>query len=146
MQIHEFENQMKRLKIVYGEKTFPPEREGMFWKRFQRVPAKAFEYAVDWIVLSMPSQGQIVVALDDKLRDAKIEKGADSQREPKYTCEPCRDFGYGWIGHTIVACVCDLGSRISPAELVKQQANYDRGRRFLKTPADLAKLLGRETG
>lgn len=143
MQLHEFENQMKRLKIVYGEKNFPPEREGMFWKRFQRVPPKAFELAVDWVVLSMPSPGQVVVVLDDKLRDARVEKGSDTKREIQYTCAPCRDFGYGWIGHTIVVCTCSLGNTINPAELAKHQANYDRGRRFIKNPADLAKFLGR---
>lgn len=144
MLLPEFENQMRRLKIVYGEKTFPPEREGMFWKRFQRVPGKAFELAVDWVVLSMPSPGQVVVVLDDKLRDSRVERGSDSIRETKYDCEPCRDFGYGWIGHTIVACTCARGDKMNPAELVRQQANYDRGRKFLKTPADLAKFIGRQ--
>lgn len=132
MQLHEFEVQMRRLKIIYGEKTFPEEREKMMFKRYSRVYAAAFALGVDWIALNMPTHSQIIPMLDEKVKDARERSGCgDEKREIKYECEPCRDFGYGWIGHTIIKCTCARGQLTTDAEILKQQANYDKGRVFL---------------
>jgi hypothetical protein len=132
MQLHEFENQMRRLKIIYGEKTFPEEREKMMFKRYNRVHASAFTLGVDWIALKMPNPSAIINELDEKLKDARgREPQADDKRETVYNCEPCRDFGYGWIGDTITRCTCASGRKVSDDEIAKHQNNYDVGRRFL---------------
>lgn len=70
MQVREFEQQFERLKSAYGEKNFPEEREGLFWKRFNQATNHAFTLAVDWIILTMPPAAAVAALLDDKLRDA----------------------------------------------------------------------------
>lgn len=55
-------------------------------------------------------------------------------RPGPFSCEPCRDFGFGFVGDTITSCVCSAGRRINPTELARQQGNYDRGKAFWKTP------------
>jgi hypothetical protein len=143
----EFGMQMDRLKILYSEKSFPEERIKVMWARYSRFPGRAFTLAVDWVVLTMPSPGQVVVALDDKLAYAKPEASGDGPREIQYDCAACRDWGWVWDdngkGDLIVHCTCPKAASVSWEELKRHQDGYDKGKRFLKTPADLAKFLGR---
>lgn len=128
----EFGTQLDRMKMTYGEKAFPEERMKIMFIRYNQFSAKAFALAVDWVVLSMPSPGNVVSALDEKLSYAKREAQESVQVVFKFGCEPCRDFGYGWIGDIIVACTCDLGHKISPQELAKQQRNYNAGKLIME--------------
>lgn len=130
MQLHEFDQQMIRLKTVYGEKSFPSERERLMFRRFERVPGKAFELAVDWVILAMPTASQVINVLDDKLRDAKAAATPSGQPQYQFTHAPCRDFGWVFDGDLIVHCTCQKSKSVSWEDLKREQGNYDSGRRY----------------
>lgn len=69
MRYSEFEEQLMRLKITYGEKTFPEERKAMFWKRYEPISEAKFSLAVDMVVLRMPTPNAIVDFLDEQVRN-----------------------------------------------------------------------------
>jgi hypothetical protein len=134
MHISEFEPQFNRLKLTYGEKAFPIEREKLFFKRYMRADAKAFTAAIESVILQMPQPSLIIGMIDQSLAASKPRQaGADAFREPEYTCPPCRDFGYGWNGDTVVRCLtCDLGRITTDTELKRHQESYDRGKAMFK--------------
>jgi hypothetical protein len=64
----EFHEQFQRIKLQFGgDKVFSAEREKMFWLRYGRYSAAAFEKAVDWVILHSPMPSQIVTNLDAQL-------------------------------------------------------------------------------
>jgi hypothetical protein len=64
----EFNEQLQRLIVTYGEKVFPDERRGAFWKRYEHTPAEKFAYAVDMVVLRMPQPAAIVDVIDAEVK------------------------------------------------------------------------------
>lgn len=124
----QFGLQLERLKVLYSEKNFPEERVKVMWARYGEFPAKAFELAVDWVVLSMPSPGAVVSVLDEKLHYAKKETHSSAQPQYQFACPPCRDFGWVFEGDLIVHCTCEKSKSVSWDELKRQQENYERGK------------------
>lgn len=145
MQVEQFDRQMNRLKDTYGAKFYPAEREKTFWEAMKSYDHWQFDKAVTLLInesFSPPSLSKVIGTIQG-FQSNRPKSGAERDQEvsAQFNCEPCRDFGYGWIGETLVACTCELGQRIGPAELAKHHANYDRGKKFLKTPADLKRFL-----
>lgn len=85
---NEFSPEMQRLKITYGEKTFPATREQMFWKRYQHNSIKAFSLAVDNVVLRMPMQAQLVDFLDEQLRGQRTTSNSRNSDFQEYPINP----------------------------------------------------------
>lgn len=139
MNYSEFENGFKMLCDAYGSKVFPPVRQQLMWNRYEQTSAREFRSAVDWIVLNLPQPGTIVHILDDRLF-----KKESRENIYRFKCEPCRDFGYGFIGDTIVACVCPQGLNISAQEIARQQENYDSGRKRFMDPKTAVPALMKE--
>lgn len=130
MQLAEFTTQLNRLRQAYGDRAFPGERERIFWQRYEKFSKERFEQVIEWVVLQMPPASQLVSILDERLRESVVEL---ADPNAGVSCTPCRDHGYGFVGDVVARCnSCETGRRISPAELARHQANYNRGARFLK--------------
>jgi hypothetical protein len=138
-----FGKQMDRLRTVYSAAALNPERIEILWARYKHIPEAQFSGAVTFLIgeftgLSLPA----ISKFDDAIaRFRPREAPKIDEITSNFRCEPCRDFGYGWIGDTIVRCVCPLGEKVTDADIARHQKSYDKGRRFLKTPADLARLM-----
>jgi hypothetical protein len=134
---NEFIAQMDRLHRTYGEKAYPKERMDAIWERVKDFPRNQMDRAVTFLIgenFSPPSLSKISEALGPN-RSPISQPGKSSDVYGGFTCEPCRDFGFGFVGDTVVACACDKGQATSPAELVRQQKNYDKGREMFRTRA-----------
>lgn len=127
----EFGDQMGRLLRTYSDKAYPKERLDAIYARVARIPVAQFEKAVTYLIgenFTPPSVSKIVDACS-AYREANVQM---RDAPPAFNCEPCRDFGFGWVGETIVPCTCT--ARVGPTELVRQQANYDKGKRLMMNP------------
>lgn len=128
MGLDEFKSSFALLRGAYGERVFPKERESVLWNRFKHATEGEFRAVVERIVLRMPQPHQVIDWLDDAI-------GSDDKPRllgSVFACPPCRDFGFGWVDQTVVACSCQAGRQISPADLARHQKNYEEGKgRFL---------------
>jgi hypothetical protein len=144
-----FEQQWERLRGVYSHAAMGDERKRIMWERFRFEQPLTFENAVNHVIAEMTSQQLPAVS---KFAEAcgffRTKAGPSSVTivEPQHSCEACRDFGYGWIGDTITKCVCPAGDKINPAEMFRQQTNYDRGRKLLPNRDKLPAFLSGEDG
>lgn len=136
MQLPEFEDQFRRLRLTYGEKVFPVEREKLFFDRYKRMPAPAFKAAIDQVILTLPIPSLVLGVIDETIgkNRPKTSEG-EAHHVTHYECEPCRDYGYGFVGDTVVRCTCRIGESVGQDEIDRQQASYDRGRELLKRGA-----------
>lgn len=89
-----FEIQMKRLKQVYGERSYSSERMNLFWNEVKGVSDSAFEKWIDKKILNSikPPMGE---DFQDLARKEKSLKSHVSNIEIKttYSCNRCRDDG-----------------------------------------------------
>jgi len=126
-----FEDQCSRLKATYSHSGFPEERVKLLWEKFRNVENRVFKNAVDYIISEFTTiQMPAISKFSDAVGLFRTKINSFQAVEMKHKCEPCRDFGFGWIGETIVACVCDAGKNIGPADLAKHQKNYEKGKRI----------------
>lgn len=130
MDLAEFEKGFLLLRGAYGDRVFPKERESVLWNRYRHTHRGIFSAAVEKVILRMPAPNAVIEWLDADLRVETVNQNAGIS----FQCPPCRDFGIGFIGDTVVACSCASGRRLTPNELARQQANYDRGRAMFKAP------------
>jgi hypothetical protein len=125
--------QMERLHRTYGEKAYPKERMDGIWIRVKDFSEAQLEKAITWVItenFTPPSLSKILEALG-----SKGEGPAMQVLENPFACEPCRDFGFEWEGHTIIACrSCYRGRQIRPERLAKEQRSYDIGRKMFPMP------------
>lgn len=139
-----FTTQVEKLRGTYSPGALNETRIQLWWDRFKGVPNLVFENAVNYLISESTSQQLPALS---KFSDAvgmfrSNPNGATMQeyRSP-FACEPCRDFGFGFVGDTVVKCVCPAGDKISPAELARQQGNYDRGAQYM---GKLKQSIGQE--
>lgn len=136
MQYSDFEKQIDRLKIVYSAASLNAERIRVLWDRFKVDRADIFEKVVTHMIAEfttqqLPALSRFVEAkgmFRTNLDGASFMQALSSP----FQCDACRDFGFGFVGDMVTSCSCDLGRRISPAELAKQQSFYNAGGEFLK--------------
>jgi hypothetical protein len=125
--------QMERLHRTYGEKAYPKERMDGIWVRVKDFSEAQFEKAITWVItenFTPPTLTKIVEALGSRATEPNMQ-----EYQTAFACEPCRDFGFDWEGHTIVACkACYRGRQIRPEKLAKEQRNYDVGRKMFPMP------------
>jgi len=135
-----FGQQVERLKAVYSH-GLPQERVQLLWDRFKGVENRVFENAINFLIGEHTSQTLPAMSkFAEAMSFFKTKTNAHiNHAPPAFDCEPCRDFGYGFIGDTLVACTCS--KRVGPAELVKQQHNYDKGRKLLPNRAALPAFM-----
>jgi hypothetical protein len=131
-----FAEQIGRLRNTYAPGAMSDERMHVMWDRFKNVENRVFKNAVDYLISEYTTQHLPALS---KFAEAvgMFRTGTGAQMQeilPAFHCEPCRDFGFGWIGETIVACTCSTGRHISPQELARQQANYEKGKRIMMDP------------
>jgi hypothetical protein len=127
----DFAEQMDRLIKTYGERSYPKERFDAIWARVRTVPQDQFQNAVTALLGDCFTPPGLTRITEEVARHRSETKRMD-MAPPAFECEPCRDFGFGFDGDTVVACMtCHRGRTISPAELAKQQANYNAGARFV---------------
>lgn len=123
---------MERLHRTYGEKAYPKERMDGIWARVKDYSEAQFEKAITWVItenFTPPTLSKIMEALGSKGEQPQMQIAPQA-----FACEPCRDFGFGWIGETMVACTCIAGQRLSPQELARQQKFYDMGKYMFPMP------------
>lgn len=137
MDYSEFETGYNILVRAYGDRQFPHDRKELFWKRFEHVNGRLFKTAVEKIVLHMMPPASIAQFLEERFPREIAREELSVLRHSGFTCEPCRDFGYGFIGDTVTRCTCDTGRKISPEELIRQQANYSAGARLMRGRASI---------
>lgn len=132
-----FQHQVERLRKVYSPAAMNEERSKILWEKFKGVPDHVFENALNHLIgecttQALPAVSRIAEAV------ANQRGGGDSREAQPYPfkCPPCSDLGLGWVGHTIVACSCATGRSLSPEQLAKEQANYDKGRKLFPSPFD----------
>lgn len=125
--------QMERLHRTYGEKSYPKERMDGIWARVNAYSEAQFEKAITWVItenFTPPTLSKILEALGSKGEQPQMQVLPNP-----FACEPCRDFGFEWEGHTIVACKhCYRGRQIKPENPAKEQRNYDVGRKMFPLP------------
>jgi len=140
-----FAEQISRLKQNYTPGAMNDERVQLMWDRFKNVENRVFKNAVDFLISEYTTQ--TLPALS-KFAEAvgffRTSTGATINEAPQaFHCEPCRDFGFGWNGETIVACMtCERGRSISPQELARQQANYNCGKEIMMNPKKYPNIGG----
>jgi hypothetical protein len=123
MDLSEFERGFKLLRDAYGDRVFPPARENLMFKRYQKAPRGLFQAAAEVVVLHMMQPSHVLTYLDEQLRFHCVGPAL-----PAFVCEACRDFGFGFIGDLVEACTCSAGHHVSPDELARQQRFYDKGK------------------
>lgn len=136
MELDFFQKQCKRLRDVYPS-GMSEERAKLIWAKFRNAPDHVFENAINHLISEHTTQ--TLPALSKFAEAVGMFRTGTSAHinhaPPAFDCEPCRDFGFGWAGETIVACsTCETGRRISPQELARQQNNYDNGKRLFMDP------------
>lgn len=133
--------QVDRLKSVYHQGSINEERINLLWRRFKEAPNHVFENAVNYIIsecttTSMPPISRFVEAVN--FCATKAWDGAANMlaHESPFICEPCKDFGYGFVDDLVVrCCTCIRGSSINPEELSKAQAQYNKGIKIMERTA-----------
>lgn len=144
MQFSYFEKEIDRLRGVYSPGSLNEERKKVLWDRFKSVPDHVFTNAINHLIgefttMALPAMSRFAEAVGMFRTNPN---GASMQiLPPPFTCEACRDFGFGFVGDTVVKCACPQGDQISPQELVRQQGNYDRGRKLLPNRQSLSTYL-----
>jgi hypothetical protein len=147
MQLPEFEDQFRRLRLVYGDKSFPVEREKLFFQRYKHLTGAGFKAAVDNVVLTMPIPSLVLGVIDEFSARSKPRIAGQVYDAPEsYSCPPCRDFGYGWIGETVVRCTCRLGETVSEAEINRVKASYKKGHEMMLARKGIFAKIGQAPG
>lgn len=131
-----FAKQIDRLRRVYSSSSLSDERVEILWEFFKKASNDEFEGGINYLIGEFTTQ-QLppVTKFQDavarfKSQQPRVQKDY-SAPETDYSCPACRDFGYGWIGDTVTACVCEAGRKMNPKELLRHQKNYDNGARFM---------------
>ena len=137
----QFGEEISRLKANYSHAAMTEERIQLLWDRFKGVENRVFRNAVDHLISEHTTQ--TLPALS-KFAEAvgMFRTGTGAKMDhapPAFDCEPCRDFGFGWIGETIVPCTC--AKRVGPEECALQQKHYNNGAKFFRKGF---KFTGRE--
>lgn len=134
-----FQQQIERLRGIYSPGALNQERIDVWWKRFRNEPDHVFENALNHVIAEatsqqLPAMSRVAEALGFFRTNAT---GASMQvLPPAHDCERCRDFGFLFSGHTVVACNCDRGRRVNPERLAMAQKSYDKGRAMFRSPYD----------
>lgn len=131
-----FGEQIGRLRATYAAGSLNDERVQVLWDRFKGVENRVFKNAVDYLIseyttLTLPAISRFAEAVG-MFRTGT--SAAMNLSPPAHNCEACRDFGFGFVGDVVVACVCHMGSKVSPQELALQQKHYDVGRKLFPMP------------
>lgn len=143
MDKHFFGTQVDRLRRVYSAAAMNDERVGLYWAKFKMVSNQEFEAAITSLILENTTQALPTASkISEAISLNRPKETAHFDPLPAFNCEACRDFGYGFVGDTVTACTCHMGRRVSPAELDRQQKNYDRGRKLFPDPQTLLKAFG----
>lgn len=133
MQYKFFEKQIDRLKQVYSPSSLNDERTKVLWERFKHTQEPVFESAINFLIgefttLALPGVSRFEEAVA-KSKQPNYQGAAAFKESPiSYSCEACRDFGYGWVEHKITKCSCPVGNPLSIDDLQKIQNSYDMGR------------------
>jgi len=97
MNAYEFDNQINRLMLVYGDKYYPDERRKSFWKKFQHLPMKVFADVIEMViadVMSPPSLSKILEVGRAKIGEYYDEKRRRELALVKETqCDLCNSSG-----------------------------------------------------
>jgi hypothetical protein len=147
MDKNHFGNQIDRLRRIYAPSALNDERVQIWWDRFKHASASRFEQALNHVIgeattQALPSVSKISEAL--MLFQDRAGEGSSKMQEMQspHACDACRDYGYGFVGDLVKQCSCETGRRTNPAEIARQQANYDRGKVFLKKGSYRSAFLG----
>lgn len=140
MQYSEFEGQIERLRGVYSSGSLNPERIRVWWDRFKGERVGIFESALNHVIAeattqALPAMSRIVEACG-MFRTNPGGATWMKELQPAHACEKCRDFGFSFSGHTVVACGCSSGVAVNPERLAHAQKSYDRGRKIFRSPFD----------
>lgn len=93
MLLNEFNEQVDRLKTVYGEKAFPEERVKVFWDMFKGENKTVFERSISNIIAksyTAPPADKIRIAVTE-LREKLIQK---NRQEYNWDCSWCGTSGF----------------------------------------------------
>lgn len=138
MQKDFFIRQIERLRNVYSPSSLNEERVKVLWDALKDAPNEQFERAVsnligEFTTTTLPAVSRFQEAVANARSEGRTGGTTNIHEVPvKHDCERCRDFGFEWAEHLVVACHgCERGKTIAPAELLRHQKNYDAGRRFM---------------
>lgn len=145
MQSEFFQRQVEKLRGVYSPGSFNEVRVAGLWERFKDVPNHVFESAITYLInehtsQTLPAMSKFAEAVGFFKTSADV--GMNVLPNP-FDCAACRDHGFGFVGDIVTQCTCAAGRKVSPEKLVREQKNYDIGKRLFPRPRDLFRNPGR---
>lgn len=145
MHLEFFQKQIDRLRSVYSAASLNDERVKVMWDRFKGVPNDKFESALNHLIGEFTTQALPSISRFAEVIAATPSTGGDNthmnREEIQYNCEPCRDFGYGWVGDTVTQCTCAAGKLVGPEELARHQKHYNLGRQLFRNTKHMRGLI-----
>jgi hypothetical protein len=110
MEKQKFNEEIVRLKSVYGEKSYPPERISLIWREFYYISDKDFLSAVDQLISNKrfaPMVDDFRGILSGQTRSNRLEK-IDAIKKSSY-CKLCGNTGSLAVNKLERRCTCALG-------------------------------------
>lgn len=140
----EFQNQVIRLRNVYGDKYFPEERVSIFWNKLKFTKAETFERMVSLLIAECVSAPMLQKILEAKriFGDDSVsrESAINEKRRVSANCSQCGKMGYVLAKHLISGNEYSFRCSCSIAEFMN--LNYpvwtpSHEREFKKSPPPL---------